>query len=108
MQLPTQPVSSTGGAKRWRTLQEARARFEKRYLIAALKRANGCVAEVARIAGRDRNHLHNVLKRHGIKAADYRQRLRPSRTSGAGPSKRQPELPELPKTPRTWFGVVVR
>ena len=44
----------------------ARARFEKTYLMAALDRADGRVADAAGLAGINRQHFYEKMKRYGI------------------------------------------
>ncbi len=46
---------------------DARARFERVYLEALLTRTRQNVAEAARVAGVDRGHLHQLLKRYGLR-----------------------------------------
>jgi DNA-binding NtrC family response regulator len=52
------------------TLKEARdalvSRFERDYLVRVLAENGGNVSRTARAAGIDRNHLHRLIKRHGI------------------------------------------
>jgi DNA-binding NtrC family response regulator len=44
----------------------AAAAFQKQYLIVAMERAKGSVAESARLAGVDRTNFRRLLQRHGI------------------------------------------
>jgi two-component system response regulator GlrR len=55
-------------------LAEARAEFERDYLIALLKRTRGQVSEVARLAGRNRTEVYRLLERHGLTPALFKGR----------------------------------
>ncbi len=46
---------------------QARAAFERAYLLAGLRAAGGNRAEAARRAGLDRSHHHRLLKRHALR-----------------------------------------
>jgi two-component system response regulator GlrR len=53
-------------------LREARELFDRAYLIEALKRAGGNVSAAARLSGRNRTDFHDLLRRHEIRADDFR------------------------------------
>lgn len=93
---PQGTSTANTNARRWRTLEEAKSRFERRYLIAALTKASGCVKRAAILAGRDRSHFHELVKKHGLTPKDYRNVRRRSRTRSVA---------VLPERPREWFGV---
>jgi transcriptional regulator with GAF, ATPase, and Fis domain len=57
----TTEVATFGEAK-----AEAVATFERAFLSQLMLRANGNVAEAARLAKMDRVHLSRLLRRHGI------------------------------------------
>ncbi|QRK08639.1 sigma-54-dependent Fis family transcriptional regulator [Archangium violaceum] len=54
------------------TLREARDAFERDYLIEALRRCGGNVSAAARMAGRNRTDFYELLRRHGLSAADFK------------------------------------
>jgi len=54
------------------TLREARDAFERGYLIEALSRSGGNVSAAARMAGRNRTDFYELLRRHGLSAADFK------------------------------------
>ena len=53
-------------------LKDARADFEKAYLIELLERCDGKAAQAAEIAGKYRADFYDLLKKHGIKIQDYK------------------------------------
>jgi len=53
-------------------LAEARAAFERDYLISLLKLTRGQVSEVARLAGRNRTEVYRLLQRHGLTPALFK------------------------------------
>jgi len=53
-------------------LKDARADFEKAYLIQLLERCDGKAAQAAEIAGKYRADFYDLLKKHGIKIQDYK------------------------------------
>jgi two-component system response regulator GlrR len=53
-------------------LREAREAFDHAYLIELLRRCDGNVSLAAKVAGRNRTDLHELLRRHDISAADFR------------------------------------
>jgi two-component system response regulator GlrR len=55
-----------------KSLKEARAEFEKNYLIQLLERCDGKAAHAAEIAGKYRADFYDLLKKHGIKIQDYK------------------------------------
>ena len=54
------------------TLQEARARFEKKYLQDLLKITGGNVSKAAELAGKYRADLYNLMKKYEIAPQDYK------------------------------------
>jgi two-component system response regulator GlrR len=54
-------------------LKEARAEFEKAYLIGLLERSAGSAAQAAQIAGKYRADFYDLLKKHDIKIADFKR-----------------------------------
>jgi two-component system response regulator GlrR len=55
-------------------LADARAAFERDYLIGLLKLTRGQVSEVARLAGRNRTEVYRLLQRHGLTPALFKDR----------------------------------
>ncbi|WP_324779739.1 sigma 54-interacting transcriptional regulator [Thiobacillus sedimenti] len=55
-------------------LAEARAAFERDYLINLLKLTRGQVSEVARLAGRNRTEVYRLLQRHDLTPALFKDR----------------------------------
>ncbi|MBK9259671.1 MAG: sigma-54-dependent Fis family transcriptional regulator [Polyangiaceae bacterium] len=53
-------------------LRAARDSFERAYLIEALRRAGGNVSAAAKLAGRNRTDFHDLLRKHGISAAEFK------------------------------------
>jgi two-component system response regulator GlrR len=76
---PTIPASLVARALRDKPaeiqpLAEARAAFERDYLIGLLKLTRGHVSEVARLAGRNRTEVYRLLQRHGLTPALFKDR----------------------------------
>ena len=74
---PTIPASLVARALRDKPaeiqpLAEARAAFERDYLITLLKLTRGQVSEVARLAGRNRTEVYRLLQRHGLTPALFK------------------------------------
>lgn len=56
-----------------RSLQEARAEFDRNYLVDILKRTEGNILQSARLAGRNRTEFYKLLSRHNIDASLYKK-----------------------------------
>jgi len=54
------------------SLTDARARFERDYLVGLLKLTDGSVADAARLAGRNRTEFYRLLQRHGLTPGVFR------------------------------------
>ena len=57
---------------RIKTLKEAKADFERKYLVSLLRVTEGNVASAARIAGRNRTEFYKLLNQHGLDTASFR------------------------------------
>ena len=53
-------------------LAEARAAFERDYLISLLKLTRGQVSEVARLAGRNRTEFYRLMQRHQLSPLQFK------------------------------------
>ena len=74
---PTIPASLVTRALRDKpselpVLAEARAQFEREYLITLLRRTQGQMTEAARLAGRNRTELYRLLQRYGLSPAMFK------------------------------------
>lgn len=56
------------------SLDKARARFEREYIMRILQLTEGNVALAARLAERNRSEFYKILKRHGLEPAQFRTR----------------------------------
>jgi two-component system response regulator GlrR len=56
-----------------KSLKEARADFEKAYLVRLLEICSGKASKAAEIAGKYRADFYDLLKKHEIKLADYKK-----------------------------------
>ncbi|MEO1574498.1 MAG: sigma 54-interacting transcriptional regulator, partial [Pseudomonadota bacterium] len=54
------------------TLNEARSRFERQYLVRVLRTTQGNVSHAARLAGRDRSKFYKLLHRHELDPGSFR------------------------------------
>ncbi len=54
------------------TLNEARSRFERQYLVRVLRSTQGNVSHAARLAGRDRSKFYKLLHRHELDPCSFR------------------------------------
>jgi two-component system response regulator GlrR len=68
--IPAQLLPTPGSLK---TLKEARAEFEKAYLIRLLQMCDGKATRAAEIAGKYRADFYDLLKKHEIKVADFKK-----------------------------------
>jgi len=68
--LETKGVVSPGPIK---PLKEARDGFEKSYLIYLLELAKGSVTEAAKLAGKYRADLYDLLRKHDLKPEDFKK-----------------------------------
>jgi two-component system response regulator GlrR len=57
------------------TLQEARAGFEKKYIQNLLKITHGNVSKAAKLAGKYRPDLYNLMKKHDITPQDFKLKI---------------------------------
>ena len=55
-----------------KTLKDAKADFERNYLVSVLRISGGNVANAARIAGRNRTEFYKLLNQYDLDAASYR------------------------------------
>lgn len=60
---------SSGGIP---SFNEARAEFEREYLIRLLRTTEGNVTLAANMAGRNRTDFYKLLNRHAIEAANFK------------------------------------
>lgn len=77
------PFESGNPDKPLPLLREAREAFDRAYLEEALRRSGGNVSAAAKLAGRNRTDFHDLLRRHDISAADFRQQGHGARGEGA-------------------------
>lgn len=69
--LPDQDAAGGG----LQSLKDAKENFEKNYLIQLIELTGGNVSQAAKLAGKYRADLYHLLKKYGIKAADYRKSI---------------------------------
>ena len=53
-------------------LEAARDRATREYLIALMKNLNGNVTQAAERAGIERESMHRLLKKHGVRSEDFK------------------------------------
>jgi two-component system response regulator GlrR len=68
--FPTEVLPARSPLK---SLKEARAEFEKAYLIRLLGLCEGKVTKAAEIAGKYRADFYDLLKKHSIKLHDFKR-----------------------------------
>lgn len=59
--------------ERLKPLKDAKESFERNYLIQLIELTEGNVSQAAKLAGKFRADLYDLLKKHDIKPADYRK-----------------------------------
>ncbi|MGL4250978.1 MAG: sigma 54-interacting transcriptional regulator [Aeromonas sp.] len=64
----------SGGGGGIPSFNDARAEFEKEYLIRLLRTTEGNVTLAANMAGRNRTDFYKLLSRHGIEAANFKSK----------------------------------
>jgi len=72
--LVLQPQES--GQERLRPLKSAKEDFEKNYLIQLIELTQGNVSQAAKLAGKYRADLYDLLKKHDLNPADFRDSQR--------------------------------
>jgi two-component system response regulator GlrR len=60
-----------------KSIKQARAEFERRYLIRLLEACGGSVAKASEIAEKHRADFYDLLKKHNIKIQDFKKSLNP-------------------------------
>ena len=55
------------------SLQDARNKFERDYLIRLLQMTGGSVTQAAKLAKRNRTEFYRLLARHGMKPEDFKE-----------------------------------
>jgi len=68
--LPTLSFEDTG----LKPFKNAKENFEKNYLIQLIELTHGNVSQAAKLAGKYRADLYDLLKKHNIKPEDYRKK----------------------------------
>jgi two-component system response regulator GlrR len=69
MILPTQEIEKKG----LQPLKSAKADFEKEYLVQLIRLTHGNVTQAAKLAGKYRADLYELLKKHNIKPTDFKR-----------------------------------
>jgi two-component system response regulator GlrR len=64
---------SANPAPRLRPLKEAREAFERDYLMQVLSVTQGNVSQAAKLAGKYRADFYELLKKHDLKADDFKR-----------------------------------
>ncbi len=70
--LPSQNTAETG----LKPLRESRMDFEKRYLVQLMEISKGNISQAAKLAGKYRADLYELLEKYGIKPFDFRRNRR--------------------------------
>jgi two-component system response regulator GlrR len=60
-----------------KSIKQARAEFERGYLIRLLEACGGSVAKASEIAEKHRADFYDLLKKHNIKIQDYKKSSHP-------------------------------
>ena len=66
--------------KRWSPIlvevqpfRDAKREFERLYVTQVLELTHGNVSEAARVAGKDRKDMYDLIRRAGLRAQDFRK-----------------------------------
>ena len=70
---PPEVLSILGTGEAFPRMRQAREAFDRLYLEEALRRSGGNVSAAAKMAGRNRTDFHDLLRRHGIDATQFRE-----------------------------------
>ena len=65
-------LQANNGQDELLTLQEARAGFEREYILNLLKITSGNVSKAAELAGKYRADLYNLMKKYDITPKDFK------------------------------------
>ena len=68
--LPTLSFEDTS----LKPFKNAKENFEKNYLVQLIELTHGNVSQAAKLAGKYRADLYDLLKKHNIKPEDYRKK----------------------------------
>jgi two-component system, NtrC family, response regulator GlrR len=82
--LQTKPSSGDGGKitaqtkagngeERLKSLKDARDAFERDYLVQVLSMTEGNVSQAAKLAGKYRADLYDLLKKHDLRVEDFKK-----------------------------------
>ncbi len=66
-------ADASGPVAPLKSLKEARDAFERDYLSSLLKACEGNVSQAAKLAGKYRADFYDLLKKHGLNAADFKK-----------------------------------
>jgi two-component system, NtrC family, nitrogen regulation response regulator NtrX len=66
IQAPDLSLPTNGGATRPSTLHEARAQYEREFILSKLKENNWNISQTARLLGLERSYLYRKMKVYGI------------------------------------------
>ena len=66
-------TSKTPSQSQARPLKEAKEEFEKNYLTQILEKAGGNISEAAKLAGKYRADLYDLLKKHNLKGNTFKR-----------------------------------
>jgi two-component system response regulator GlrR len=73
--MPHVPAAAEEGPLK--SIKQARAEFERGYLIRLLESCGGSVAKASEIAEKHRADFYDLLKKHNIKIQDFKKSLNP-------------------------------
>ena len=59
-------MGTRAGAPRERGLHEARAQYEREFILSKLKENNWNISQTARLLGLERSYLYRKMKNYGI------------------------------------------